>query len=86
MERLTGEGKNEIPETTEVVSDLSTATPHQFPAPWAGENEYPDKETDHFIRHAISKKDTLAGLSVKYDVSSQDIMRVNRMYTRDFGM
>lgn len=46
-----------------------TSTPHPGPP----------QEDEEFIYHQVQKEDTLMGLSLKYNVSTVDIQRVNRL-------
>jgi LysM repeat protein len=42
-------------------------------------NPGPPQEDEEFIYHQVQKEDTLMGLSLKYNVSTVDIQRVNRL-------
>jgi len=43
----------------------------------------PDKKGNDYIEHTIKEGETLQGLSLKYDVSMEEIKRLNRLPTND---
>lgn len=41
------------------------------------------KRQEHFIKHAVTKNDTLQGLALKYGITTEQIRRANRLWTND---
>ncbi|XP_046685481.1 lysM and putative peptidoglycan-binding domain-containing protein 1 [Homalodisca vitripennis] len=41
------------------------------------------KRQEHYIKHTISKSDTLQGIALKYGVTTEQIRRANRLWTSD---
>uniref|UniRef100_A0A1B6DDI0 LysM domain-containing protein n=1 Tax=Clastoptera arizonana TaxID=38151 RepID=A0A1B6DDI0_9HEMI len=41
------------------------------------------KKPEHYLKHHVSKSDTLQGIALKYGVTTEQIRRANRLWTND---
>jgi len=58
-------------------SQIDSNTPEKM------ENVEPDQNKGDFIVHNVQEGDTLAGLALKYDVSKEEIRRLNKLPTEE---
>ncbi|XP_054259174.1 lysM and putative peptidoglycan-binding domain-containing protein 2-like isoform X2 [Macrosteles quadrilineatus] len=48
-----------------------------------GSINYHQKRPEHYIKHTVSKTDTLQGIALKYGSTTEQIRRANRLWTND---